>query len=368
MPIGPGQILDASEGILRTGIGRRDDFYMALRAVLVMDPMQFRLFDQVFHVYFRNPRLLERMIGLLLPTLEQHGTEGGAPIRRLIEAISTNTASDDEDSIAEYSQIGASHNEVLTDKDFEQMSLEELEESKQMLHERINLIRKVRTRRFCPNHFGHRYDLRKSMQRMLRTDGQLIQLVRKQHRLRPPTLVLICDISGSMSHYSRMFMYFAHALTNTRQKVHTFVLGTRLTNITNWLGTRDVDRALDRVAHEVEDWDGGTRIADCLAEFNFNWGRRILSGNSVVVLLSDGLECDSKSDLDFQMARLQRSTDELIWLNPMLRYSDFEPKAFGIRTMLPYADHFLAAHNITSLIQLGRLLSGSHRRNERQVA
>ena len=195
MPIGPGQILDASEAILCTGIDRRDDFYMALRAVLVMDPMQLGLFDQAFHVYFRNPRLLERMIGLLLPTLEQHGTEGGAPIRRLIEAMSTNTMSDEEDTIAEYSQIGASHNEVLTNKDFEQMSLEELEESKQMLRERINLIRKVRTRRFCPDHFGPRYDLRKSMQRMLRTDGQLIQLVRKQHRLRPPTLVLICDIS-----------------------------------------------------------------------------------------------------------------------------------------------------------------------------
>ena len=368
LPIGPGQVLDASEAILRTGIARRDDFYMALRAVLVTDPMQFRLFEQAFHVYFRNPRLLERMIGLLLPTFEQHDRGAGSSIRRLLEAMSNNVIKDEEDVIDEVNQVGSSPHEVLRNKDFDQMSLEECNEAKQMLRERINLIQEVPTRRFCTDYYGCRYDLRKSMQRMLRTDGQLIQLVRKQRRLRAPTLVLICDISGSMSQYSRMFMYFAHTLTNTRQKVHTFVLGTRLTNITHWLISRDVDRALDRVTNEVQDWDGGTRIADCLARFNADWGRRILSSSSVVVLLSDGLERDSTSDLGFQMSRLQRNTNQLIWLNPMLRYSEFEAKAFGIRTMLPYVDRFLPAHNVTSLIELGRLLSSSHYRSEREAA
>ena len=153
-------------------------------------------------------------------------------------------------------------------------------------------------------------------------------------------------------------MHFAHALSSREQVVHSFVFGTRLTNISHWLKDRDVDRALARVAGEVSDWDGGTRIAACLEQFNTTWGRRVLSGRAVVILLSDGLERDTEIDLGFQMDRLHRSAEQLIWLNPMLRYNEFEPKALGIRTMLPHVDRFLPAHNIASLAELGRLLGG----------
>jgi hypothetical protein len=218
------------------------------------------------------------------------------------------------------------------------------------------------TRRFQRHPFGRRFDLRKSLQLMLRNNGQLLELARRKRRQKPPALVLICDISGSMSHYSRMFMHFAHALSAGRQPVHSFVFGTRLTNISHWLQDRDVDRAMFRVAAEVRDWDGGTRIADCLERFNIDWGRRVLSGRAVVILLSDGLERDSGADLDFQMARLRRSADELIWLNPMLRYEGFKPTAQGIRTMLRHVDRFLPAHNVASLTELGRLLANGDRR------
>ena len=225
-----------------------------------------------------------------------------------------------------------------------------------MLREEIGVIRDVPTRRFRPHPFGHRYDLRRSMQLMLRNNGQLIELAKKKRRLRPPSLILICDISGSMSSYSRIFLHFAHALSSHRQSVHSFVFGTRLTNISHRLADKDVDRALAQVSNEVQDWDGGTRIADSLERFNVDWGRRVLAGRSVVILLSDGLERDSDSDLEFQMQRLQRTCDRLIWMNPMLRYDKFEAKALGIRTMLPYVDLFLPAHNLESLTELGKIL------------
>jgi uncharacterized protein with von Willebrand factor type A (vWA) domain len=359
LPIGPGRVIEAGSAVLRSGIERRDDFYYALRAVLVSDPAQFRLFDQAFHIYFRNPRLLERMMGLLLPTIERVSEDGNTElaVRRLMESLTADESSDDNDTIIEIDRSASySRRELLRHKDFEQMSLQEQSEAKQLLREEIDIIKDVPTRRFRPHPFGHRYDLRRSMQLMLRNNGQLIELAKKKRRLRPPALVLICDISGSMSSYSRIFLHFAHALSSHRQTVHSFVFGTRLTNISHRLLDKDVDRALAQVSDEVQDWDGGTRIADCLERFNVDWGRRVLSGHSVVILLSDGLERDSDSDLEFQMQRLQRTCDQLIWMNPMLRYRHFEAKAMGIRTMLPHVDLFLPAHNLESLSQLGRIL------------
>jgi uncharacterized protein with von Willebrand factor type A (vWA) domain len=359
LAVGPGQVIEAGSAVLRAGIERRDDFYFALRAVLVSDPAHFRLFDQAFHIYFRNPRLLERMMGLLLPTIERV-SEGGnteLAVRRLMESLTANETIDDSDTIIEIDQSASySRRELLRHKDFEQMSLQEQREARQLLREDIDVIKDVPTRRFQPNPFGHRYDLRRSIHLMLRNNGQLIELAKKKRRLRPPALVLICDISGSMSSYSRIFLHFAHALSSRRQSVHSFVFGTRLTNISHRLLDKDVDRALAQVSDDVQDWDGGTRIADCLERFNVDWGRRVLSGHSVVILLSDGLERDSDSDLEFQMQRLQRTCDQLIWLNPMLRYEYFEAKAMGIRTMLPHVDLFLPAHNLLCLAQLGQIL------------
>lgn len=371
LPVGPGQVIDACRAIARTGIERRDDFRAALKAVLVKDPARFAVFDQAFHVYFRNPRLLERMLGLLLPTIEREAGDapGEAAIRRLLEALAESAARDDGAVVVEVDRAGSwSRNEFLRHRDFEAMSLDELDEARRLLREGTDFLRQVPTRRFRADPFGRRYDLRRTIRLMLRTNGQLVALARKRRRQALPTLVLICDISGSMSRYSRMFLHFAHALSASGRNVHSFVFGTRLTNITHWLVDKDVDRALDRVAAAVEDWDGGTRIADCLARFNRDWGRRLLAGRSVVVLLSDGLERDSAADLDFQAGRLARTAGELIWLNPMLRFDAFEPLAHGIRTILPHVDRFLPAHNVDSLTGLGRLLAGADAAVRRRAA
>jgi uncharacterized protein with von Willebrand factor type A (vWA) domain len=370
LPIGPGQVIEAGSAVLQTGIERRDDFYYALRAVLVNDPAQFRIFDQAFHIYFRNPRLLERMIGMLLPTIERMPESGQKEdaIRRLMESLTQSLAVDEGETVIQIDRSASySRREILRHKDFEQMSLQEQSEVKQLLREEFDVIKDVPTRRFRPHPFGHRYDLRRSMQLMMRNNGQLIELAKKKRRLRPPALILICDISGSMSSYSRIFLHFAHALSSHRRSVYSFVFGTRLTNVSHRLVDKDVDRALAQVSEDVQDWDGGTRIAECLERFNVDWGRRVLAGRSVVILLSDGLERDSESDLEFQMQRLHRSCDQLIWLNPMLRYEQFEAKAMGIKAMLPHVDLFLPAHNFESLAQLGQILRQGYKRAGRAL-
>ncbi|MEX2495789.1 MAG: VWA domain-containing protein [Woeseia sp.] len=359
LPVGTAQVVDALAAATKAGLQSREDFYWALRSVLVNEPSQFRLFQQAFHLYFRNPRLLERAMALVLPESVSAGGEAGgdAAIRRLLEALSRTGQEQVEDSAVEVDRSETwSHREILRKKDFEQMTLSEQREARELLQKEIHLLKPIATRRFRPDAYGQRYDLRRSLQAMTRNNGQVIELTKKRRQERPPVLVLICDISGSMSRYSRMFLHFAHALSSSNRTAHSFVFGTRLTNISHRLRDRDIDRALAQISIDVRDWDGGTRIGECLERFNKDWSRRVLAQNAVVILLSDGLERDSTSRLEFQMQRLQRSCRQLIWLNPVLRYAGFEPKAGGIRAMLPHVDLFLPAHNIDSLARLGRLV------------
>jgi len=368
LPIGPGLVLEAIVAVAHAGIARRDDFYWALRAVLVSDPAEIRLFDQAFHIFFRNPRLLERMMSLLLPGVTRDVSDVASQpgIRRLLEALSRGERADDIDAVPDIDRAGSySHREILQQKDFEQMSLQELGEARRLLREQSEIVESVSSRRFRVSLFGHQYDLRRAMRQMLRNSGQVIELPRKERRRRPPNVVLLCDISGSMSRYSRMFLHFAHTMSTRQRNIHSFVFGTRLTNITRRLADRDVDKAMAQLSADVLDWDGGTRIADCIKRFNVEWGRRVLARDALVVLLSDGLERDSESDLEFQMQRLQRSCKYLVWMNPMLRYAEFEPKASGIRRMLPHVDRFVPAHNVQSVLSLGRILKDATRQRHR---
>jgi hypothetical protein len=232
------------------------------------------------------------------------------------------------------------------------MSLQELEDARLLMLRDIPFLRKHVGRRFQAHARGDRIDLRRSIRLMHRHGGGFIPLARKRRIPRSPDLVILADISGSMSVYTRMFLHLAWLLTRREPVVHSFVFGTRLSNISVKLQGTDVDSAMSAVAASVQDWDGGTRIASSIAEFNRDWSRRVLARDSTVLLLSDGLERETDSDLEFQMRRLHRSCSRLIWMNPMLRYSEFEPKALGIRKMLPHVDAFVSAHNVSSLAEV----------------
>jgi uncharacterized protein with von Willebrand factor type A (vWA) domain len=364
--IGPGQVLDALEAVRCAGIARREDFQAALAVALVHSPAERLLFEQAFHVHFRNPRLLDRLLTLLLPRLRANPPEDAQRLqRRLAEALFADGGPADvarESSTEHDAFLSASETEVLQRKDFAGMSAEELAEASRMLRQSVLPFAGVATRRYRRGALGTRVDMRATMQQARRHGGEMLTLVRERPRKRPPPLVLICDISGSMTRYSRMFLLFAHALTHARERVSTFVFGTRLTNVTPLLRHADPDLALDKLSGGVHDWAGGTRIGECLHAFNYEWSRRVLAQGGVVVLLSDGLEREPTPLLAAEMARLRRSCRQLIWLNPLLRYEGFEARAAGIVAMLPHVHALRPAHAVSNLLDLARAIDGRPQR------
>jgi len=373
LPVGPGKVIDAVEAVRTVGITDRRDFYWTLHAVFVNRPDQRLIFDQAFHIFWRNPELLKKMLALVLPEMRVPGEEdrGAEMARRLAEALHPgrdDTAGEPEEVETEIDAVMTfSDREQLRSMDFEKMSLEELARAKAAIARLRLPVQDVPTRRFAPDRHGARADLRATLRAALRSGG-LIELKRKSPRRRPPPLVVLCDISGSMSRYSRIFLHFMHTVTNDRDRVYTFVFGTRLTNITRYLRYRDVDLALERVGEAVADWSGGTRIGNSIAEFNRLWSRRLLGQGAIVLLITDGLDRDAGIGLAHEMDRLHRSCRRLIWLNPLLRYEGFEPKSLGMRAMMPYVDEFRPVHNLESLETLIEVLSAPNARRNAATA
>ncbi len=358
LPVGPGKVLNAAEAVRAIGIENRADFYWALHAVFVNRRDQRPIFDQAFHIFWRNPKLLEKMMGLLLPSLSVADPEASAMNRRLAEALAEGQADKTREVEREQEFDAAmtfSEREVLRQMDFEQMSNAEMEQARAAVRKLALVLAENPTRRFAANPQGARIDMRATLRAQLRAGG-IIALKRKSRVSRPPPLVVLCDISGSMSRYTRIFLHFIHAVARDRGRVHAFLFGTRLSNVTRYLRARDVDEALDRVAASVSDWSGGTRIGQSLAQFNRIWSRRVLGQGAVVLFISDGLDRDGGEGLAREMERLHKSCKRLIWLNPLLRYEGFAPKSLGMRAMLPHVDEFRPVHNLESLEALADAL------------
>ncbi len=365
LPVGPGHVLRAVEALRTIDIMDRDEFYWALHASLITRQGQREVFDQAFHMFWRSPDYLERMMGMLLPTLK---VEDDAPAdkrelsRRVADALAPAPPQAPEGKPQEELEVDASMtfstSEVLKTIDFDSMSADEEAAAKRAMARLTLPLQDLPTRRFRPDADGRRADLRASLRSALRGGPGVIPLKRKTPRTRPPPLVALCDISGSMARYSRMLLHFLHALSSDRDRVHSFVFGTRLTNVTRHLRGRDVDLALEQVAKSVVDWEGGSRIGWCLERFNKEWSRRVLGQGAVVLLITDGLDRESNEVLAAEAERLAKSCRRLIWLNPLLRYDGFEPKAGGVRAILPHVDEFRATHNLESLEALAAALSG----------
>ena len=358
LPVGTGKVLDAVGAVREVGVTNRSDFYWALHAVFVNRRDQHDLFDQAFHIFWRDPKILERMMGIVMPEAEVAAPPAEPPSRRLLEALNRNddSGADEEKErdreIELDAAMTASANELLQEMDFEDMSADEIARAKAAIARMSLPIAEIPTRRFRPDRRRIRVDMRATLRAALRSGGATIPLKWRRRATRLPPLVIVCDISGSMSRYTRMFLHFMHTLTNDRDRVHTFLFGTRLTNVTRHLRQRDIDIALTRVADSVEDWSGGTRIGESLKEFNRFWSRRVLGQGAVVLLISDGLDRDAGRGLHREIERLHKSCRRLIWLNPLLRFEGFEPRSQGIRSLLPFVDEFRPVHNLQSLEEL----------------
>lgn len=358
--VGTSQVQNALQAVMATGFTVRSDFYHTLRATLICRQEDLETFHQVFTMFWRDPEFLDQLMQTMLPMMQvasPPAPKAQAAQRRAAQALWDEAPPKSEPPVREELDMDMrfswSDNEVLRAQDFEQMTADELVQAEQAIRQLALPVPPVRSRRYAPKPTGSRPDLRQMLRRAVRRQGEIDRLALKAPLPRPPDLVAICDISGSMTVYARMMMHFLHALAWSPNKnwgkVHGFTFGTRLTNISRGLAQRDIDAALDVLGQDAPDWQGGTRIGDALGAFNRDWSRRVLGRGAVVLLITDGLERGDIETLQRQAERLSLSCRRLIWLNPLLRWDSFEPRAEGIRTLLPLVDSFHACHSLESL-------------------
>ena len=356
IPVGPGAVIDALNAIELIEIGNRADVFTTLEAIFVKRHEHAVIFAQAFDLFFRAADEWKQMLDSV-PLPDQPKKKPQAGSRRVQEAFSQTQMTETPQAQAEEVRLSVSDKEILQKKDFAQMTAAEIAEVTRAIANMKLPQAELRTRRYRPDARGLKLDMRRTLRGSLRTGGDIID-IRKLGRIeKPAPIVALLDISGSMSEYTRLFLHFLHATTDARKRVSVFLFGTRLTNVTRSLRARDPDEALARCSSAVEDWAGGTRIATSLHTFNKLWGRRVLGQGAIVLLISDGLEREADARLAFEMDRLHRSCRRLIWLNPLLRYGGFEPKAQGIKMMLPHVDEFRPVHNLKSIEGLIEALS-----------
>ena len=374
LPCGTDRVQLALNALQVAGLESRRDFRATLAACMVDRTEHRAMFDQAFHIFWRDPDLLGRVMAMLLPRVQ--GREAVPPPpenRRLGQALFPQqrerpSAPKEETRLELDARLTWSEQEQLRRQDFETMTATEWAAAKRLLRGMSLLLEPLATRRFESAAHPGRVDWRATLRSMGRHGGELPLLRFKRVRERPAPIVVLADISGSMSRYSRMLLHFAHALAKANPRVHSFTFGTRLTPITRALRERDADVAVARVSHQVQDWSGGTRLAACLHDFNQRWARRTLDSRATVLLVTDGLEHGDVAQLAFEAERLAKSCRRLLWLNPLLRYEGFEPRAAGIRALLPHVSRLLPAHNLDSLDELAIVLSGRPERAVRRVS
>jgi uncharacterized protein len=363
LPVGPGAVLDALEAVKAAGVGTREDFYWTLHAVFVKRHEHSILFDQAFRLFFRKRAYIERLMSMMMPQVQPAplAEQRKPAAQRIQEALFGGLDKHEPREQREVeldARLTVSDRELLQRKDFAQMSAAEIAAARDAIRKLVLPLNEIRTRRLTPHRRGHVIDMHRTLRASLKAGGAFIDLRYLGPKMKVPPIVALLDISGSMSQYTRLFLHFLHAATDARKRVSTFLFGTRLTNVTRALKARDPDDALAACSASVLDWSGGTRIATSLHTFNKLWARRVLGQGAIVLLITDGLERDPDDTLAFEMDRLHRSCRRLVWLNPLLRFEGFEAKAKGIKTMLPHVDEFRPVHNLESVAELCRALSG----------
>jgi len=377
--VGPGQMLDLAETLSYVDLTSKEEFYDTLKCCLLTKHEQEPVFNQMFEYYWfvrdkpdkkkddkkGAARRQERQ--LRLPPSErkrlaEHMNSAEQKKEAATELRQNNKrrAQDDDqrdDDMGKPQGTAYTAIEYLRKKDFENFTWEEVQEAKKLMAEMRWHLGMRPTRRKAPAKKGSYPDMRRIVRRNLKYGAELIELTWRKTKIKPRPLVIICDISGSMSLYSRLLLHFVHTISNGLMNVEAFVFGTRLTRITRQLKRRDVDDAVRDVSKSVQDWSGGTRIGDALHFFNHFWARRVLGRGAVVLIISDGWDRGESDVLSVEMDRLQHSCHRLIWLNPLLGSPDYRPLTIGMKTALPFIDNFLPVHNLDSLISLGNLLS-----------
>lgn len=347
--IGVGELLTAHQALAAVDCCTREDARLALRAVLCSSRQDLERFDLAFTAVFGDPRSLGGD-----PLAELGAIERAALPRMAVPGMGGREGLGPQEG--EMVPAAWSDVELLRHKDFAAYDDNELALAHQLILQLARRGPTRRSRRARPaRRRGHQPDLRRILRASLRTAGDPVHRHWRGPSRRPRPVVLVCDVSGSMSAYARMLLQYVQASVAARRRVEAFAFGTRLTRITNELSGRDPDHALQRATEAVADFAGGTRIGAALAELNRVHGRRVGRG-AVVIILSDGWDRGDPEQLADEMARLRRSAHRLVWLNPLAAHPDFEPLTRGMRAAVPHADELLAGNSLASLEELAVIL------------
>jgi uncharacterized protein with von Willebrand factor type A (vWA) domain len=375
-----GQTLDLHRALAAIDIADRELFYCTARALLLSRHVDEPLFATLFARYWLNQPVITGLSrSIPRPAANSTAGEESDPeiasdavvaLRLVLDTAEEVDETGDDQSDGQRRDVIATFSpaEVLRQRDFAELTAQELAEVRRLIAELRWTPATRRQRRTKRARKGPHPDPRRALRESLANGGEVLQIPRRAHRRKTPQLVLLCDISGSMARYTSLLLRFLHALRQGRGSVETFVFGTRLTRVTRQLRTRDTDQAIAAVAAEVVDWNGGTRIGACLADFNRRWSRRMLGHDAVTVVISDGWDRGDPAQLAAELAHLQRLSYRLVWLNPLLGVAGYQPLTRGMRAALPYIDDFLAAHNLASLEALAAFLAhlDQHRPERRQ--
>ncbi len=349
MDIPPTQMVDVVDSLNHVHIGNRQDFKNMLAALLVRRREQQKRFEDAFDSFWQARWESVPLKGDSSPRSPQ--IEWLQPANADGQE-STETPTSPEIEIRQtYSDL-----EVLRQKHFAQLNEAELQALHQQMRSIVWQLEPRRTRRTERATRGALLDMRRTLRQNLRNSGDIFNLARRRRRYKRRPVVVLCDISGSMERYSRILLQFLYTVAWQLERVEVFVFSTRLTRITRQLHHRSIEVALADAGRAVHDWAGGTRIGDAIKQFNYQWARRVLNQGAVVLVVSDGWDRGEIDLLAREMARLQRSSSQVIWLNPLLGDVDYQPLVRGMQAALPYIDRFLPVHNLASLEQLASML------------
>jgi uncharacterized protein len=353
--VGPGRVTDALRALDAVDLARQEDVYFSLRQTLVSRRDELDLFDRAFGAWFLRAPVLPPV--RTRTTADAVTRVGEAAVDRL------RAQEADEGDEGDPLELGASGQELLRDKDFADLTGDEV----RIVRELIGRIARTRpqrlSRRRTADPRGDRLDVRRMIRRSLRTGGDPVERPFRARKDVPRKLVVLCDVSGSMDSYARALLLFLHAAVGAGSGVEAFAFGTRLSRLTPDLATRDPDAALERCTEAVVDWGSGTRIGASLREFNEVYGRRALSRGAIVLIVSDGWEREDPELVGREMAKLARAAYAVVWVNPLKGNPQYQPLAGGMRAALPYVDRFLPGHNLRSLEELAAVLAGIERRH-----
>src|SRR5688572_25333426 len=350
-----GRMIDVASALDYVDIGRRSDFYHALRTLLVHRRQDLPIFDDLFRAFWREPwrrpahdlRAMGRQRSLGRPEVV---LTGAYP-----EEATGDAPANDDFRAGQIAATSYSAQDALRAKDFAEFSDDELREARQIVSAMKWELGRRRTWRRRRNE-GREPDLRRVARENIRYGAEPVRIPRRGRTTKPRPLVVIADVSGSMERYARMLLHFIYSVGSGERRVEAFVFATRFTRITGDIARHGV-REASIVARHVPDWGGGTRIGEALRAFNVHWARRVVSRGAIVLLISDGWDRGDPGVLGLEMARLQRSCRRLIWLNPLLGAPGYQPLTRGMRAAMPYIDEFMPIHNLQSLEGLAAMLS-----------